>query len=52
MRRFIVAALAAGSLLVGPFAAPVYADHDPVREAFCRAAEKLGVVWVQDCNLH
>jgi Ni/Co efflux regulator RcnB len=51
MRRSLIAVIAA-ALLAGPFAAPAAADHDPVREAFCRLAEKLGVVWVQDCNLH
>ncbi len=51
MRRFLIVGLAAG-LLAGPFAGPAAADHDPVREAFCRLAEKLGVVWVQDCNMH
>ena len=51
MRRSL-AALFIGALLVGPFATPAAADHDPVREAFCRLAEKLGVVWVQDCNMH
>ncbi len=49
VRKVIIAALAAGALLAGPFASS--ASADPVRETFCRAAEKLGVVWVQDCNL-
>ena len=48
MRRIIVA-VAAVAMLGGPFASA--ASADPVREAFCRVAEKLGVVWVQDCNL-
>ena len=51
MRRSLVA-LFIGTLLAGPFAAPAAADHDPVREAFCRLAAKLGYTWVQDCNMH
>ncbi len=51
MRRLMIVAVAA-ALLAGPFAGSAAADHDPVRETFCRLAEKLGVVWVQDCNMH
>jgi hypothetical protein len=51
MRRIIIVLLA-GALLVGPFASVASAHHDPVREAFCLLADKLGVTWVQDCNLH
>ena len=51
MRRLVMV-IAATGLLVGPFAAPAGANHDPVREAFCRLADKLGYDWVQDCNMH
>jgi hypothetical protein len=51
MRKAVLSILSAG-LLVGPFASSALADHDPVREAFCRLADELGYDWVQDCNLH
>lgn len=51
MRKIVVTVLAC-VLLVGPFASVASAHHDPVREAFCALADKLGVTWVQDCNLH
>lgn len=51
MRKAVVAILV-GALLGGPLASVAAADHDPVREAFCRIADKLGVEWIQDCNFH
>ena len=51
MRKTLVA-LFIGALLVGPLSAPAGAHHDPIREAFCRLADKLGYEWVQDCNMH
>ena len=50
--RKVVLALLIGAFVAGPFSSLASADHDPVREAFCKVADKLGVVWVQDCNLH
>lgn len=52
MRRRFLSVLVAGGLMLGPLAAPAAANDDPVREAFCRLAEKMGVVWVQGCDLH
>jgi hypothetical protein len=48
MRRLMIACVAAG-LIAGPFASG--ASADPIRDAFCRVADKLGYDWVQDCNL-
>ena len=52
VRKAIIAVLAVGALLAGPFASSATATHDPVRQAFCLLAEKLGFEWIQDCNLH
>lgn len=52
MRRMLVAVALVTGLVAGPLAGPAAADHDPIRAAFCRLAEKLGVVWVQDCEMH
>lgn len=51
MRKAILSTVAA-ALLAGPLTSVARADHDPVREAFCLLAEKLGYEWVQDCNMH
>jgi hypothetical protein len=49
MRKTILAVLVS-ALLTGPLASIAAADDNPIREAFCRVADKLGVTWVQDCN--
>ncbi len=51
MRKTLVAVFTF-ALLAGPLASVASAHHDPVREAFCRLADKLGYEWVQDCNMH